>query len=463
MNGLTRIGRGLAGLKRFRFPTNRTASWGSGSWLGGTFPILPGARYDYRRDAGPLYLSGPVWSATQWLARNWQDAPHVVYERVGDEEEQLKPHPLTDLLAQPNRWYDASVLWMSTLLSWCADGNAYWSVERSGAGVPVGLIYIPHHLMTPIGSKDGSVYRTRYDYRRDGETIPLKVEDVIHFQNGTDPANYLRGLSPLAAELRAICTDNEAQTYTASILRNMGVPGAIISPKDADEPIPPEVAARMKELFRDLFTGDNRGDVMIPSLPVDVQNLGFSPEQMALDKIARMPTPRILSALGIDPMLIGLPSDSKTYANMEQAREGTYEQVLMPLQGIFDSQLTLQLMPQMSGYRPGIRLGRDYSKVRALAEDMDKLHDRLTKAVGGPWLSVNEARAQVGLDPVRDGDSLYPQNSSSSGAVGDQARGGNPQDREEEQRQAASVRQDIARKWRERRELAERNGNGREA
>lgn len=448
------VQRGFRELKAFRFPSNRTGPFTASSWLSGVFPLLPSSRFDYRKEAGPLYLSGPVLAAVQWLCRTWSEAPSVVY-RPGAEgkEEPVRPHPLTDLLARPNAWYDASVLWMSTLLSWVTDGNAYWYIERSGAGLPVGLIYIPHHLMTPLGSADGSRYRTGYNYRRDGKDIPLKVEEIVHFQNGTDPANYLRGLAPLAAELRSIVTDHEAQTYTATILKNMGIPGAIISPKDPSQPIPPNVADAMKAMFRERFTGDGRGDAMVPSHPVEVHNPAFSPEQLALDRLARLPIPRILAPLGIDSMLLGLPSDTKTYANMAQAREHAYEQVLIPMQYVFDSQLTMQLMPQLPGYREGDRLGRDYSNVRVLQEDHDKLHARLTKAIGGPWLTVNEGRAQVGLDPLPDGDTLYPQNSSSSGAVGDQTP-------EERLLEAAGLRARLGAKWRERRELAERNGHG---
>jgi HK97 family phage portal protein len=343
---------------------------------------------------------------------------------------------------------------MSTLLSWVVDGNAYWYIERSAAGFPVGLTYIPHYRIEPAWPKDGSAYRSGYVYRVDGQTRSYKITDIVHFQNGQDPANERKGLSPLAAELRSVCADHEAQTYTASLLRNMGVPGVVVSPKDASMDIPPEQARALKELWREAVTGDNRGQPIVPTLPVEVQNPGFSPEQLALDKIARFPTPRLLAPLGIDPMLLGLPSDTKTYANMEQAREHTYEQVLIPLQATFDSQLTMQLMPQMPGTTPQDRLGRDYSDVRCLQEDMDKLWARLTRAVGGPWKTVNEARAEVGLDPLEGGDDLYekPAPLGPEPSAERRAPSAIPQ--------AARLRAELAAKWQARRAAAERNGNG---
>jgi HK97 family phage portal protein len=437
------------GLKAFQFPV------GSGGgvpgalapWLTGLFPLLPGTRFDYKKEAGTLWLSSPVLAAIQWLCRTWSEAPSVV-RRSGKAGalEPVRPHPLTDLLETPNPYYDASVLWMGTLLSWVVDGNAYWYVERGGGNQPVGLLYIPHYLIAPIGTK--TEFRTGYTYRVDGDTLQLGLDEVIHFQNGLDPSNMRRGLSPLAAEFRSIVTDNEAQGYAAALLRNMGVPGVVISPKSADMDLPPDQGRALKELWRGAVTGDNRGQPVVPSFPVEIQNPGFSPEQLALDKLAAISIPRICAAIGVDPMVLGLPSDTKTYSNLREAREGTYEQTLIPMQRTFDSQLARQIRNRLPGFLPGDVLGRDYDSVRALQDDMDKLFARQTRAVGGPWITVDEARSKIGLDPIPGGDVLYPQ---SGGGFGGGAPG-------EALPRAAGIYPETARRWRERRERAERAG-----
>jgi HK97 family phage portal protein len=443
MTGLQ--GRLRRGWKAFRFPAGPGGAFSGslGPLLSGLFPLLPGTRYDYRREAGALWLSSPVLAAIQWLCRTWSEAPSVI-RRPGKAGalEPMRPHPLTDLLETPNQWYDASVLWMGTLLSWVVDGNAYWYVERSAAGKPVGLAYLPHYLVTPTWPNDGSAYRTGYSYRVDNATINLKLEEVVHFQNGLDPANIRRGLSPLAAEFRSVVTDNEAQSYAAALLKNMGVPGVVISPKSADMDLPPDQARQLKELWRAAVTGDNRGLPVVPSFPVEIQSPGFSPEQLALDKLAAISIPRICAAIGVDPMVLGLPSDTKTYSNLQQAREGAYEQTLIPMHRTFDSQLTRQLRDRLPGFLPDDVLGRDYSAVRSLQDDLDKLYARITRAVGGPWLYPNEGRVQTGHEPIPGGDVLYPAGPAGlPPAPAPQTRGLFP---------------DISERWRARRELAER-------
>ena len=69
-------------------------------------------------------------------------------------------------------------------------------------------------------------------YRVNGKTYVLSKDDIIHYRDGIDPENDRFGLSGLSAVLREVFTDNEAATYSAAILRNMGVPSIIVTPKN---------------------------------------------------------------------------------------------------------------------------------------------------------------------------------------------------------------------------------------
>src|SRR6185369_17872154 len=105
--------------------------------------------------------------------------------------------------------------------------------------------------------------------------------------------NMRKGLSPLAAAYRAVGWDNEAETFGATLLKNMGIPGVAITPKDAEFQIQPEQADLLKAMWRERFTGDYRGEPIVPSLPVDIQKIALSPEELSLDHMARTPVNRI--------------------------------------------------------------------------------------------------------------------------------------------------------------------------
>jgi hypothetical protein len=66
-----------------------------------------------------------------------------------------------------------------------------------------------------------------------------------------------------------------------------------------------------------------------------------------------------------------------------------------------DAVLTEQYLPEFTR-DPGIALAHDISDMRALQPDMDAMYTRLTLAVGGPWLSPNEARSEAGFPDAPD-------------------------------------------------------------
>lgn len=454
----------------FRFPGQRSSPYGYGGgsgyggWLGGWVGLQPGSRYDFAKECGPLFLNGIVLAAINRFSLLWNEAPLVVYRpRQGDKPEMLKEHPALDLLAKPNDDYDDTVLWGSSMLSLLCAGNGYWIKELAGAGNLVRLQYVPDQFIEPYWTSN-TEYITGYMYRVDGKPEPVPRDRVVHLRwMVSNPGNFRKGLSPLAAELKSIAIDNEVSNYTASILRNMGVPGLILCPA-ADFEILPHQAEAIKAMIRERFGGDNRGDSMVLDLPVKVDKPGFSPEELALDSIVRQPVPRICAALQIDPMVLGYESPSKTYANMDAALEAAYELTIIPLHSAISSQMTEQVMPWVVGAAQGDYFGRDYSAVRCLQDDADQVYKRNTDAVGGPWLTRNEAREMLGLPPVEGGDELYPPKGAGLG-MGQPGQEGQPSVPRAASLSPTQVAKQaaIAAKWRvraeERRQLAASNGH----
>ena len=66
-----------------------------------------------------------------------------------------------------------------------------------------------------------------------------------------------------------------------------------------------------------------------------------------------------------------------------------------------------QLKPDFTDERD-VLVAYDTSKVRALQEDRTQLFTRLDNAVKTGWVMPNEARAEVGLEPMEGGDEPMP-------------------------------------------------------
>jgi HK97 family phage portal protein len=383
----------------------------SSSW---SMLLLNRGRFDYASHVGDGRQSSAVVACMNWICRTFPEAPVMVLERQRDgTETPLVDHPLLDLLTTPNDYYSGEMLMRATLADWTASGDAYWVKIRNRYGAPVQLWWVPQALMAPAWpSNDPTVYISHYEYRVGGEVFTYAPADVVHFRNGLDPQNTRKGLSPLASLLREVFTDEEAGSFSASLLRNLGVPGVIISPDDDNVELNSGDAEAVKSDFKAKFGGENRGEPMVLPAKTKVQVLSFNPQQMDLKGMRRLPEERVSAVLGVPAIVAGLGAglDRSTFANMSEAREMAYESNIIPNQRLIGAELRAQLLPDY-GDTKRLRVAFDTKNVRVLQEDQNKLWTRVDTAVRGGWLKVGRAKEMVG-ETAEPGDDIYLRSSS---------------------------------------------------
>jgi HK97 family phage portal protein len=345
-----------------------------------------------------------------WFCRTFPEAPIRITTVNADAEEQEQPnHALKLLLDTPNPFYSGELLWWGTLADWML-GNAYWLKIRSASGRVVQLWWIPSTLIEPKWPEDGSQFISHYEYRP-GLDAPTKIDpaDVVHFRYGLDPTNVRKGLSPLGSLLREVFTDDEAANYTASMLRNVGVPPVVISPGVDAKPTENDLE-EVKTKYVDRTTGDHRGEPLVMRGPTDVKVLGFNPQQMDTKTARRVPEERVSAIFGIPAVVVGLGAglDRSTFANFAEAREAAYESNVIPSQRLLAAELRTQLLPDF-GDVTKLHIGFDLRKVRVLQADENELHQRAREDLKAGGVTVNEFRKMIGLPPIESttGDALY--------------------------------------------------------
>ncbi len=407
MSIVTRALRSLrAGLKAL------TIAWGSrGGWNFWGLGSLGRTQYDYAGQVGDGRGNAIVVACLQWIARTFPEAPVQVLRRDAQgAETEIAGHAMIQRIERPNRYYSGELLWRATLADLVSAGNAYWLKLRNRYGAIVELWWLPQILVEPRWPIDGSEYISHYEYLANGQIITIAPGDIVHFRDGLDPNNTRKGLSPLASLAREIFTDDEAANWSASLLKNMGVPGVIIVPGDGETTVTPEDAKAIKRDFADKFGGDHKGEPMVLSAKAAIQVVSFNPQQMDLKTLRRLPEERVSAVLGTPAVVVGLGAglDRSTFANFSEAREAAYESNIIPTQRLLGAELKVQLLPD---FEPdpdvsAFRVGFDLTNVRILQEDQDRLWTRVDTAVRGGWLTVKRAKELVGETP-EPGDDIY--------------------------------------------------------
>jgi HK97 family phage portal protein len=386
----------------------RSPDTGSDRWPA----LLPSTRINYQQEAGDLTQNAIIMACVNWIMRTFPEAPlQVMARQTNGQATAVVPHTLTALLETPNPFYDGLLLWQATLLSLNLNGNGYWILGRNRFKEILEVWWEPHMTIRPVWPNDGSTFISGYQVKRKGKwSDPLPVEDVVHFRLGIDPANPRLGLSPLAAAFREVFTDNEAANYSASILRNMGIPGLVISPASPNFTIEEDEADVIKQRTTAHFGGDRRGSTMVMQGPTKVDVLSWSPDELNLDKLRSIPEERVTALLGLPAIVAGLGAglDHSTYNNTSEAKASGYEGNLLPTQRLLASKLRAQLLPELGDPKTQF-LQFDTSKVQALAEDKDKRYQRLSIGYKAGWLTRADARTLSGenLEVDDDRDDVY--------------------------------------------------------
>ncbi len=371
--------------------------------------LLPRTQFNYAREIGDGRRSNIIMACVGWMARNFPEAPvQVVDDNAEGLEEVVPRHAMTLKLRRPNPHYSGVLLWMATIPDLLLNGNAYWAIVPARGGDVAEFWWIPSWMVEPKWPDSGLGYISHYDYRPDGIN-PIRVEpkELVHFRYGLDPNNTRLGAGTLPSLVREVFTDEEAANFTAAILRNLGVPGVFIAPDGPDSEVSPEDADATREKYAATFGGDERGGAFIMSGPTKVTRLSFSPQELDLKALRRIPEERVSAVIGIPAIVAGLGAglDRSTFANMAEAREMAWEGGIVPLQRLLAADLDIQLLPHFSESQTE-QTRFDVSKVRALQEDENKKATRWAEMVRGGYAQVAEARAAQGLE-VQEADKVY--------------------------------------------------------
>ncbi len=330
----------------------------------------------------------------------------VFREDEAGQDKQLAKHPISKLFKRPNPFMSGAILSHYLVSSISVEGDAYLYKNRNKKGQVVQLVPLMPAFVNPKGNTERLI--THYEYTPATDTVDLPTEDIIHIRTGIDPNDHRRGYAPIKTVLREILGDEAAGQYSTALLHNMAIPGVILSPSgDAMGGPTREEAEAISEMYKTKFGGANRGQPMVLTGAMNIDVVSFSPSDMNLIELRRLPEERVAAVMGVPAVLAGLGAglNSATYNNTRELREYFTEQKLVPLWRTVADELTYQLLPEFDT-NDNIYCKYDVENVRALSQDQDELYKRMNSAVSGGWATIGEARNLVGL-PADDSHNVY--------------------------------------------------------
>jgi len=366
-------------------------------------------------DLGDGLGNSAVVACLNVLATSFAEPQLKVFKKNDQGKLEQKAHPLEQLLQRPNEFISGSVLSHYIVTSLSAHGDAFLMKVKDGQGNVVQLVPLMPSYVKVRGNTRELITHYEYHAVQKGnglhqEYIEIPRENVVHIRQGMDPDDHRRGFSPLRSVMRELAGDEAAGQFAVALLHNMAVPGVILSPKDDSMGGPTrEEAEGIAQSFKSKFAGANRGAPMIMTGAMDVDVVSFTPEQLNLTALRRLPEERVSSVLGVPAILAGLGAglDAATYNNTRELREFFTEQKMIPMWSSVADELTHQLLHQdfvEDNY--DYFCAYDLDQVRALSEDKKEQVLTMNSGVQGGFVTISEARQALGLE-VDDSHDIY--------------------------------------------------------
>ena len=137
--------------------------------------------------------------------------------------------------------------------------------------------------------------------------------------------------------------------------------------------------------------------------------------------------------MGVPAILAGLGAglDRSTFSNTREMGEMFTERKLVPQWRADAAKLNVSLKPDFTDDRD-ITIQFDIKNVRALQEDENAKYERLQKATAQKaWMTRNEARTEIGLDPLEEWEEADLQPPQLPPMFGGNGNNGNGREREE--------------------------------
>ena len=305
--------------------------------------------------------------------------------------EAVPDHPMLDLIDRPAHGrtrFDFFEHWYSTLL---ISGNVF--VHAAAAGGQIRQL----HLLRPDRTsvlRDGDGWPAGVEYQADGRRMVYDgeavdgVDAVLHVKLFHPFEDYY-GLSPVAPAASAIDIHNAAALWSKALLDNAARPsGALVY--SAGGNLSGDQYDRLKSELEQSFQGArNAGRPMLLEGGLDWKAMSLSPRDMDFIEAKNSAAREIALALGVPPMLLGIPGDN-TYANYQEANRSFWRQSVLPLVERTARSLSVWLGP---AFGDRVMLRPAINEIDALAPEREALWRRLEAS---SFLTDDEKRRAVG-------------------------------------------------------------------
>ena len=342
---------------------------------------------------------GWVYACVNAIAEVVSQMDIVLEKKTKDGWTTVEKHQSTDVLNAVNNFYTFSQLLFSTQAFSELSGNAYWYCPSNSTGKTPKEIW-PLDPTKVVIIKSKTDYIDHYEFTNGaGEVVRLETYEVIHFKD-FNPEDALRGVGRVQAAAIAIDTDTFSAEWQRNFFGNSAMPSALLKVQGN---LSQEQFERIKASWDSKFRGvQNSGKMAILEGGTEYQALSPTQKEMQYSESRKALRDEILAYFRVPKTILGITEDVN-FASAQVTEYVFTKFVCKPkMQRIVDNLNEFYLpMFGLVNYDYRFRL------LDPVPENREQQVAERASGIQNYYMTPNEAREQMGLEPIDGGDVLY--------------------------------------------------------
>lgn len=318
------------------------------------------------------------------------------YSKGKPELKKIESHPLLDLLDKPNPFTTSSQFFYNTESHLELAGDTFYLLDKPTNPTQMFILQPDKVTVVPGDETDGYLIK-QYEYKDqiDGKTKTVTYEpELIIQQKNPNPSNPYRGKSVVEAAALTIDTENLTRLFLKQFFENGAVSSFALA---SDQRITEEQVTRIEAQIRRKYAGvKNAFKALILGgglKPVNIQQTG---QQMQLLEMQTAIRDEIMAMFKNTKASLGIVEDVNR-SNAEATLLGWKQSVIKPKMMRIVDTLNEFLVPKFGN---NLILTFKDPVPENKVDDIEMLQ-KLVSGAQTQIMTVNEARAIIGLDPLK--------------------------------------------------------------
>lgn len=346
-------------------------------------------------------------AVVNYLANSIAQLPLKVYRRTDENiRERDRESPAALLIYKPNRWQTSFEFNRALTTEYLVFGAVYvWTVPSAETESGYEMFIVPTEWLIDHLEVSSNPYEPDAIWikTKDGTAFEVPADEFTLFRTYS-PGNPGGFISPISALRNTLQEQIEAGNFRKELWHSSGRLNAqIIRPANV-QPWTDETRKKFITMFREAWGagGSKAGSIPLLEDGMEIKPFQTSFKESQWAESVRLSRETVAAAYGVNPSLIW-HTEAQTYASAKDNARQLYSECLGPILQMLQQRYNAFLLPKV-GADPNTYVEFDLNE--KLKGSFEERAGILQAAVGGPWLTRNEARADNNLPPIEGGDAL---------------------------------------------------------